>query len=97
TLGTFLYDCMSENRRSGGAIAGLVGGLRSDLAHHLRAHVLELVLKFDLLGDGDAILGDARCTERFIEHHVAALGAKSNANRVGKNVDPMQHFLTSIT
>ena len=34
-----------------------------DLAHHLRAHVLELVLELDLLGDGDAVLGDARGAE----------------------------------
>jgi hypothetical protein len=54
---------MSENRRGGGAIAGLVGGLRGDLAHHLRTHVLELVLKLDLLGDGDAVFSDARRAE----------------------------------
>jgi hypothetical protein len=33
--------------------------LRSDLADHLRAHVLELVLKLDLFGDGDTVFGDA--------------------------------------
>src|SRR6516225_5453343 len=96
TLGTFLYDCMSENRRSGGAIAGLVGGLRGDLPNHLGTHILELVLKFYFLGDGDTVLGDARCTERLIEHHVAAFGAKSYAHRVGKNIDPLQHFITGI-
>ena len=32
----------------------IVTGLRGDLAHHLSAHVLEFVFKFDLLGDGDA-------------------------------------------
>jgi hypothetical protein len=44
-------------------------------AHHLGAHVLELVLKLDFLGDGDAVLGDAGCAERLVEHDVAALGA----------------------
>ena len=49
----------------------------------MRAHVLELVLKFDLLGDGNTVLGDARRAERLIQHHIAALGAESYAHRVG--------------
>ena len=42
-----------------------VGGLACDLLYHdLGAHVLELVLELDLLGDRDAILGgNARSTE----------------------------------
>ncbi len=64
--------------------------------HHLRAHVLKLVLKLDLLGDGDAVLGDARRTERLIEHHIAALGAESYAHRVSKNVDPVHHSVAGV-
>ena len=64
----------------GGAVAGDVVGLRGDLAHHLRAHVLELVGEFDLLGDGDAILGDARRAVAFVEDHVAALRAERDAS-----------------
>ncbi len=30
--------------------------------HHLRAHVLERILELDLLGDGDAVLGDGRAS-----------------------------------
>src|SRR5262249_56157851 len=75
TLGAFLDDCVSENGRGGGAIAGLLGGLGGNLSHHLRAHVLELVLKLNLLCDGDAVLADARCAERLIEHHITPLGA----------------------
>src|SRR5262249_13590385 len=96
TFGAFLDDCVSENGRGGGAIAGLLGGLRSDFADHLRAHVLELVLKLDLLGDGDAVLGDARRAERLIEHHIAALGAKSYAHRISKNVDPVHHSVAGV-
>jgi hypothetical protein len=29
----------------------------------LRAHILELVVKLDFLGDGNAVLGDARRAE----------------------------------
>jgi hypothetical protein len=41
-----------------------VVGLGGDFAQHLRAHVLELVFEFDFLGDGHAVLGDARSAER---------------------------------
>src|SRR6516164_3506912 len=56
-------DRLSEDGRGGGAVAGLIAGFRRDLAHHLRAHVLELVWEFDLLGDRDTVLGDPRCAE----------------------------------
>ena len=59
-LGAFADDRLGEHGRRGGAVAGDVVGLRGDFAHHLGAHVLELVLELDLLGDGDAVLGDAR-------------------------------------
>ena len=59
-LRAFLDDRLGEHRGGGGAVAGDVVGLRGHLAHHLRAHVLELVLELDFLGDGDAVLGDAR-------------------------------------
>src|SRR5439155_162250 len=52
-LGAFTDDRSRENRRGGGAVAGRISGLRSDFAHHLRAHVLELVVELDLLGGGD--------------------------------------------
>src|SRR5208337_4452782 len=96
SLGTFLDDCVSEDRRGSGAVAGLIGGLRGNLPHHLRAHVLELVLKFDLLGDSDAVLGDAGCAERLIEHDVAAFRAERHANRVSESVDPVQHSVTCV-
>src|SRR5262249_10013157 len=44
-------------------------------AHHLGAHVLELVIEFDLLGDGDAVLGDAWRAPRLVEHDIAAFRA----------------------
>ena len=56
-LEAFLDDRLGQNGRRGGAVAGVVIGLGRDLAHHLRAHVLELVLELDFLGDGDAVLG----------------------------------------
>src|SRR5690606_15692800 len=73
SLGTFLNDRLSENRRGGGAVTGLVVGLGCYFAQHLGAHVLELVVQLDFLGDGDAVLGDARCAEGLVDDDVAAL------------------------
>src|ERR1700704_6477424 len=67
--------------------AGCIGRLGGHFAHHLRAHVLELVFKFDFLGDGDAVLGNAGSAERLVEHDVAALGAERHLHRIVENVD----------
>ena len=80
-------DRLGENRRGGGAVAGDVVGLRGHFAHHLRAHVLELVLELDLLGDGDAVLGDARSAEALVDDDVAALGPQRHLHRIGEDVD----------
>ena len=58
-LGAFLDNGRGEHGRGRGAVAGDVVGLGGDFANHLRAHVFELVVELDLLGDGDAVLGDA--------------------------------------
>jgi hypothetical protein len=92
-LGAFLDDGGGEHGCSGGAVAGNVGGLRGDLAHHLRAHVLEFVLELDFLGDGDAVLGDARRAEALVEHDVAALGTERHLHRIIEDVDPAQHLV----
>ena len=95
-LGAFPDDGVGEHGRGRGAVAGLVVGLLGDLAHHLGAHVLELVLELDLLGDGDAVLGDAGRAEALVEHDVAALGAERHAHRVGEDVDAAQHPVAGV-
>src|SRR5229473_2253480 len=52
-------DGVSENCCCRRAVTRLIAGLLRYLADHLGAHVLELVSELDLLGDGDAVLGDA--------------------------------------
>ena len=84
---TLAQDRLGEHGGGGGAVAGDVGGLGSDLARHLGAHVLERILELDLLGDGDAVLGDVRRAERLLEDHVAALGAEGDLDRVRELVD----------
>ena len=95
-LGAFAHDRLGEHAGGGGAVAGDVIGLGGDFAHHLGAHVLELVLELDFLGDGDAVLGRARGAERFVDDDIAALGTESDLHRIGENVDAAQHALAGV-
>src|SRR6185369_8003657 len=95
-LGAFSDDRSRENGGGGGAVAGSVCRLGGDFAHHLRAHVLELVVELNLLGDGDAVLGDAGSAERLVEDDVAALGAERDLDRVVENFNAAQHPVASV-
>ncbi len=96
SLGAFPDDGVSEHGCRGRPVAGLVGGLGSNLAHHLGAHVLELILELHLLGDGHAILGDARRAVGLVQEHVTALGAEGHAHRVRESIDAAQHAVASV-
>ena len=96
-LHAFAHDGLGQNGRGGGAVTGDVVGLRSDFADHLGAHILELVLQFDFLGDRNAVLGDAGRAEALVDDDVAALGAKRHLDRVGQDVDATQDALTRVT
>src|SRR6185312_14995109 len=82
-LRAFAVDRLREDRRRRGAVAGHVAGLAGDFTDHLRAHVLETVLELDLLGDGDAVLGDRRRAEALLDDDVATLGAERDLDGVG--------------
>jgi hypothetical protein len=50
----------------------------------LRAHVLELVFELDLLGDGDAVLSDARRAVTLVEDDIAAFGPERHPDTRGE-------------
>ena len=95
-LHAFLDDGLGQNRRGGGAVTGFVIGAGSDFLDHLRAHVLELVLKLDLFGDRHTVLGDAGGTERLVQNHVTTLGAQRDLDSVGQDVDAFQNTIAGI-
>src|SRR5579864_817070 len=90
-LEALAHDRLGEHGGGGGTVAGFVRGVGSDFLHHLRAHVLELVLELDLLRDRDTVLGDGGGAEALLEHGVAALGAESRLDGVGEDVDALEH------
>ena len=81
-LRAFAIDGLGQNGGGGGAVAGDVGSLAGDFAHHLRAHVLQRILEFDFLGDRDAVLGNGGGAEFLLQDHVAALGAERDLHCV---------------
>ena len=87
---------MRKHSRGGGAVAGRVSRLGGDFAHHLGAHVLELVLKLDFLGDGDAVLGDAGRAERLVEHDIAPLRTERDLHRIVEDIHTAQHLVAGI-
>ena len=92
-LGVFAHDCVREHGRCRGPIASLVGGLRSNLPHHLCSHVLELVFKLDLFGDGDPVLCDPGGAKALFEHDVTALRSQRHLHSISKYVDAPKHLL----
>ena len=94
-LQAFAIDRLGQNGRGGGAVAGGVAGLAGDFADHLGAHVFIGVFQFDFLGDGDAVLGDGRGAEFFVEHDVAAFGAERGGDGAGEFADALEERLTS--
>ena len=95
-LGAFLHDGLGQNRRRGGAVTGDVVGLRGHFAHHLGAHVLELVGELDLLGDGHAVLRDARSAEGLLDDDVAALRTQGDLDRIGQDLDAAEHLVAGV-
>ena len=89
-LHAFAHDGLGQNRGGGGAVTCKIVGLAGDFAQHLRAHVLELVLEFDFLGDGDAVLGDAGCAEALVDNDVPSLGAERHLDGIGERVDALE-------
>jgi hypothetical protein len=87
---------LGQHGGGGGAVAGGVGGLGGDLAHHLGAHVLELVLQLHLLGDGHAVLGDRGRAPRLLDHDVAAARAERDLHRVGEDVEALGDLAASL-
>ncbi len=95
-LHAFAEDGLGQHGGRRGAVAGYVGSLRRNLAHHLRAHVLERILQLDFLCNRHAVLGDDRRAELLFDHRIAALGAEGDLYRVRESVDASQNRLARM-
>ena len=89
-------DRVGEQRRRRGAVTGRVRRLAGRFAHELRAHVLVAVFELDLLGDGDAVLGDRGTAPTLVEHGIAAARTQGGDNGLRQLGDPEQHCLPGV-
>ena len=95
-LGAFAGDRRRDDGGGGGAVTGGVVLLGGDFAHQLGAEILEPVGKFDFLGDGHAVLGDARRAIGFLDDDVAALGAERDLHGVIEDFDAAQNAVARV-
>src|SRR5258706_1671566 len=89
-LGALAEDRLRQHGGGGGAVAGHVGGLRGDLLHHLRAHVLELAFELHGLGDGDSVLGHRRRAVALLDDDVAPLRSQRDGDGLGHRVHAVE-------
>ena len=83
----FADDGLAEDGGGGGAVTSDLVRLACDLDEELGADVLERVGQLDVLGYGDAVLGDGGSAELLLEDHVAAFGAEGYFDGVGDGVN----------
>src|SRR5690606_31921884 len=86
-LQAFFNDGLSQYGGGRGAVTRVVGSLGSNFLDQLCTDVLELVLQFDFLGDGHAVLGHRGGAEGAVEHDVATFGAERGLDGVGQDVN----------
>ena len=87
---TFLVNGLGQHGGGGGSVPGYVGGLAGDLADELGSHVFVGILKLDLLGHRDTVLGDGGGAEFLVEDHVASGRSQGGFHRGGQFLHPAQ-------
>jgi hypothetical protein len=80
------HERLGQDGGGGGAVARDVVGLLGDLLDELGADLLVGVLELDLLGDGDAVVGDRGGAPLLLQDDVAALGPERDLDGVSELV-----------
>jgi len=89
-------DCLGIDGSCGGAVASFLRGPGSDFLDHLSAHVFVGILEFDLLGDGDAVLGDGGSAEGLLEDDDAARGAEGDLDGLSEFLHATKNALPGV-
>ncbi len=95
-LHAFVDHGLCQNGSGCCAVACDIVGLCGDFLDELCAHVLEVILELDLLGDGYAVVCDRRCAVGLVQNYVSALGAQCDLNCICKFVDAGSHCYSCI-
>ena len=89
-------DDLGKQRGGGGAVTHEVVRLGGDLLHELGAHVLDVVGQLDLLGDGNAVVGDGGSAVGTLKGDVTTLGAHGDGHGIGQGVDALGELGASV-
>ena len=83
-----MHDGLRQNSGGGGAILRHGVGLGRRFLHDLDTQIeKDVVHPFNLIGDGNAVVGDLRRTQRARERHVSATRPERGPYGVGNDVD----------
>src|ERR1051325_1977607 len=87
----FAENRLREHGRCSCAVARNVAGLRSDFAHHLRAHIFRCIFQLDFFRHCHALFRDGRTAAFLIENDVAPLWSKGDFHCVGELIHAPQN------
>ena len=91
-----LEDCLGEEGRRRGAVAGHVAGLAGDLLDELGTHLLVGVRQLDLLGDGHSVLGHGRRAPSLVEDGVASARSERGHDGFRELLDAEENLLPRV-
>lgn len=94
-LATFLEDGSSEDGGGGGTITSFVVGLVGDVLNEGSTEVHVSVSEFDILGDGDTILGDLRSTEGLVNDDISTFRAEGDLDGISESFATFEHLLSA--
>ena len=95
-LNALADDRLRQHGRGRRAVAGEGSRLACNFPDQLSAKILELVGKFDFLGNRHAVLGNARGAVTLLKHHITALWAKRDLYGIGQDVHATQNAVAGI-
>ena len=95
-LHALVDHCLGKQSCGRCTVARSVVGLCGDFLDELSAHVLGGVVKLDLLGDGNTVIGDKGSAVLLVKNNVSALRAESDLYCVGELVNTAQKRVSCI-
>jgi len=92
-----LEDSSSEDSSSSGTISSLVVSLGSDLLDEVGSDVVESVSEFDVLSDGNTILGDLGDSKASVNDNISPSGSEGDLDGISKHFTSFEHLSTGFS
>ena len=95
-LHTLIDHCLRENCSCCSSVTCYIISLCGNFLDELCAHVLEIVLEFDLLCDRNTVVGNRGSAIALVENDISSLGAECDLYCICKFVDAGSHCYSGI-